>query len=388
MSYNFDQVHPRRNSDSIKWNAYPEDVLPLWVADMDFPSPAPVLEALQQRVAAGIFGYGSVAKELTEVLCERLQQRYQWTVTPEQLIFLPNLVSGLNLVCRAFAKAGEAALVQTPIYPPFLSAPMNQGIKLQSLELIPQQRGAQLYYEIDELGFTASMTPETRLFLLCNPHNPVGRHFSRSELESLATLCLQNDLIICSDEVHCDLNLDGQSHIPFATLSPDIAQRCITLLAPSKTFNIAGLGGSFAVVENPQLRKQLLVVMEGLIPHLNVLNSAAMLAAYQHGESWRQALIPYLRGNRDFLVNYLATHLPQLKTTIPEATYLAWIDCRDANLHDPYQFFLKQAKVAFNEGNSFGQGGAGFVRLNFGCPRSTLEMALERMRHVLGQVIK
>jgi cystathionine beta-lyase len=383
MSYNFDQVHPRRNSDSIKWNAYPEDVLPLWVADMDFPSPAPVLEALQQRVTAGIFGYGSVAKELAEVLCERLQQHYQWTITPEQLIFLPNLVSGLNLVCRTFAKAGEAALVQTPIYPPFLSAPMNQGIQLQTLELIPQQRGAQLYYEIDELGFTASMTPETRLFLLCNPHNPVGRHFARHELEVLAKLCLQNDLIICSDEVHCDLNLDEQTHIPFATLSPEIAQRCITLLAPSKTFNIAGLGGSFAVVENPQLRKQLLAVMEGLIPHLNVLNSSAMLAAYQHGESWRQALIPYLRNNRDFLVNYLATHLPQLKTTVPEATYLAWIDCRAANLHDPYQFFLKKAKLAFNEGKSFGKGGEGFVRLNFGCPRSLLEMALDRMRTAL-----
>jgi cystathionine beta-lyase len=383
MPYNFDQVHPRRNSDSIKWNAYPQDVLPLWVADMDFPSPAPVLEALQQRVAAGIFGYGSVAKALAETLCERLQQRYQWTVKSEQLIFLPNLVSGLNLVCRTFAKAGEAALVQTPIYPPFLSAPLNQGIKLQTLELIPQQRGKQLHYEIDELGFTSSLTSETRLFLLCNPHNPVGRHFSRHELETLATLCLKNDLIICSDEVHCDLNLDGQTHIPVATLSPDIAQRCITLLAPSKTFNIAGLGGSFAVVENPQLRKQLLAVMEGLIPHLNVLNSTAMLAAYQHGESWLQELIPYLRGNRDFLVNYLATHLPQLKTTVPEATYLAWIDCRAANLHDPYQFFLKQAKVAFNEGNSFGKGGEGFVRLNFGCPRSTLETTLERMREAL-----
>lgn len=383
MNNLFDPIVPRRHTDSIKWNAYPEDVLPLWVADMDFLSPAPVLEALQQRVTAGVFGYGSSATALSETICARLQQRYQWQITPEQLVFLPNLVSGLNLVCRAFAHAGEAALVQTPIYPPFLSAPKNQNIQLKTVALLPEQRGHQLYYQLDEAGFATALTPETRLFLLCNPHNPVGRHFSREELEILATHCLQKDVLICSDEVHCDVVLDAQAHIPFATLSPEIAQRCITLLAPSKTFNIAGLGGSFAVVENPQLRRQLVASMEGIVPHLNVLNSTAMLAAYQHGDAWLQDLLVYLRENRNFLVDYVAQQLPQLRITVPEASYLAWIDCQQLAVKNPYLFFLQQAKVAFNEGSSFGKGNEQFVRLNFGCSRNTLEMALERMRQAL-----
>jgi cystathionine beta-lyase len=353
----------------------------MWVADMDFQSPPAVLDALRERVAHGVFGYGRPPPELLAIICERMDRLYSWQVDPDQVLFLPGLVCGLNLVCRALGEPGDEVLVQTPVYPPFLSAPANQGKRLKTAELALSKRAGNLFYEIDFDAFEKAITQRTRLFILCHPHNPVGRVFKPEEITRLAEICARHNLFICSDEVHGDLLLDGRQHKPFACLAPELASRCMTLMAPSKTFNIAGLGASFAIIQDPQLRRQVKTAAAGIVTEVNILAYVAALAAYRQGQEWLTALLQYLNENRDFLLAYLAQHLPDIRVTCPEATYLAWLDCRAANVSDnPQSFFLRQAKVAFNDGATFGPGGEGFVRLNFGCPRATLEMGLERLK--------
>lgn len=384
MNYNFDQYIERRGGESYKWHDYGDDVLPLWVADMDFVVPEPVIRALQERVAHGIFGYSRPSPNLMDVICERMQQLYHWTVSPDQIIFLPGLVTGLNVISRAVGSPGSGVLVQTPVYPPFLKAPLNHGRILDGSELIAQREGRRLTYELDAAAFEAAITPRTGLFILCNPHNPVGRCYTAAELTRMAEICLRHNLVICSDEIHCDLLLDNARHIPIASLSPEIAERTITLMAPSKTFNLAGLKCSFAIVANVELRRRLNRVVAGMALAVNVMGLTAALAAYRDGGEWLDQLRVYLTANRDFVVNYVQEYLPGLTTTVPEATYLAWFDCREAGIEgNPYQFFLKQARVALNDGAHFGPGGDGFVRLNFGCPRSILTEALEQMRSAL-----
>jgi cystathionine beta-lyase len=383
MDYKFDTLPVRHDTDSLKWQRYGA-ALPLWVADMDFAAPEPVLTALHDRIAHGIFGYGAPPDELTETLCARMADLYRWTVTPEQIIYLPGLVCGLNVVCRAVGEPGDAVLVQTPVYPPFLSAPTHQDRQLLMAELTAEYRDGRLYYTFDDAALADVIRSDTRLFMLCHPHNPVGRSFGIHELTQLAAICEQHDLVICSDEIHCDLLLDGQRHIPFATLSLEIAQRCITLMAPSKTFNIAGLGASFAIIQNPELRQCVKNAMRGIVPDVNVLALTAAVAAYQHGGDWLQQLLPYLAANRDVLVDYVDRYLPGVRMTKPEATYLAWLDCREAGITgNPHEFFVRNAGVAMNDGATFGPGGEGFIRLNFGCPRATLMEGLERMRAAL-----
>lgn len=385
MPVDFNHAPGRRGTDSLKWQRY-GDALPLWVADMDFVSPQPVLAALQERIAHGVFGYGAPPDELTEALCERMADLYRWTVMPEQILYLPGLVCGLNVACRAVGEPGDAVLVQTPVYPPFLSAPTNQDRRLLTAELTATSRDGSLYYSFDDAAFEAAIGPRTRLFILCHPHNPVGRTFGVEELNRLATICERHDLTICSDEIHCDLLLDGRRHVPLATLSPEIAQRCITLMAPSKTFNIAGLGASFAIIQNPGLRRQFKHAMRGIVPDVNILALNAALAAYRHGDDWLRELLIYLAANRDYAVEYVARYLPGVRVTVPEATYLAWLDCRDAGLPgNPHEFFLNKARVALNDGATFGPGGTGFVRLNFGCPRTLLAEGLKRMGAALAR---
>ncbi|MFN8457579.1 MAG: PatB family C-S lyase [Anaerolineae bacterium] len=387
MTYNFDTPIERRGSDSYKWTDYGDEVLPLWVADMDFISPPAVLEALHHRIDHGVFGYGRPSPHLPQTICERMQRLYGWTVTPEQIVFLPGLVSGLNAVCRAVNEPGAGVLVQTPVYPPFLTAPANQGLILQTAQLALTAQERLLRYDIDYEVFESAITAETRLFILCNPHNPVGRCFTREELARLADICLRHNIIICSDEIHCDLLLDGAEHLPIAALSSEVAQQTITLMAPSKTFNIAGLECGFAIIQNSDLMKQFTTLSRGIVPGVNVLGATAALAAYQNGGEWLTQLLAYLTANRDFLVEYVLENLPSLRTTIPEGTYLAWLDCRDSGIPgNPYHFFLKEARAALGEGSMFGPGGDGFVRLNFGCTRATLHEALERMRVALKTV--
>jgi cysteine-S-conjugate beta-lyase len=383
MSYNFDDLPDRKSTESIKWHYFDEDVLPMWVADMDFVSPEPVVRALRERVEHGVFGYPADMTELTLVIVARMADRYGWQVLPEQVVLVPGVVTGFNLIARAIAAPGEGVLIQTPVYPPFLSAPHSAGLLRQEMELTYCPDGS---YSIDYDAFEAAITDQTRLFILCNPHNPVGRVFRRDELERIAEICLRHKVVICSDEIHCDLTYSGYQHIPIASLQPEIAQNTLTLIAPSKTFNIAGLACSAAIVPNPLLRSKLQSVRNGLVGSVNLLGQIAGLAAYRDGQPWLDELLAYLEANRDFLFDFVKNELPGIHMSKPEGTYLAWLDCREARISDgitPCEFFIKNARVAMNDGAAFGQGGQGFARLNFGCPRSMLAEALERMKKAL-----
>jgi cystathionine beta-lyase len=386
MTFDFDAPVQRRGTDSAKWQIYGDEVLPLWVADMDFRSPQVVIDALAERVQHGVFGYARPSASLINTLLERLKTRHNWTVGVESLVFLPGLVTGLNAVVRAFTEPGEGAAMVTPIYPPFLSAVTNAGRTIDAAVLRDTVTDSILEYEIDFKALEAAITPKTRLFMLCNPHNPVGRVYTREELERIADLCIRHDLLICSDEIHCDLILGDNPHISIATLGPEVAKRCITLLAPSKTFNIPGLGFSFAVIEDEALRARFQKASEGIVPHPNALGYVAAEAAYRDGGPWLDALLDYLRGNRDLVADFVRERLPGVATTVPEGTYLAWLDFRAIALPDgqsPYKFCLEQAKVALNDGAVFGPGGENFTRLNFGCSRATLQTALEEMAQAL-----
>ncbi len=384
--FDFDTVIDRKNSASIKWHFYPEDVLPMWVADTDFACPPAVLTALTERIAHNVYGYEVPSKEFVELICARMLSLYGWEVAPEALIFVPSVVTGFHAACRAVGDAGDGVLIQTPVYPPFLTAPAAHGKVLQQAELKLDDDGRTFHYEVDMGAFEAAITDRTRLFLLCNPHNPTGAAYTRAELQAMADVCLAHDMVICSDEIHSDLLLGGVNHIPTAALSPEIAERTITLIAPSKTYNLPGLKCSIAIIQNADLRKRYNEASYGIVPWVNALGLVAAEAAYRHGDEWLADLKTYLTANRDAMVAYIGANMPQVKVTVPDATYLAWIDCREIMEHvgdDPHKFFLEQAKVGLNDGPPFGEPGRGFVRLNFGCPRSTLMEGLERMKRAL-----
>ena len=381
MTYDFDGRTNRRRSDSLKWNQYDDDVLPMWVADMDFRSPDPVIRAMHERVDHGVFGYGWVPPDLGEVIVERLQRLYDWQVSPEALVFLPGAVTSFNLVCHAMGAPGDGVLMQTPIYFPMLWAPSGAGLTNDEMELTRVPDGS---YAIEFGLFERAITDRTRIFMLCNPHNPIGRVFRREELEQMAEICLRHDILICSDEIHCDLVFQGSRHVPIATLAPEVADRTITLMAPSKTFNLPGLKCSVAIVQNAELRKKLQDTHMGLVHGVNVMGVAAAVAAYREGQPWLDELLRYLEANLDLLVEYVGAHLPGISMSRPEATYLAWLSCHEAGIPGkPDEFFLNEARVAFNDGAIFGRGGEGFVRLNFGCRRSMLAEALDRMKNAL-----
>lgn len=380
MSFDFDTPINRKGTESLKWDIYQgRDVLPLWVADMDFTSPPQVLAALHERVNHGIFGYNLTPRALKETIIERLRLRHDWEVQPDWIVWLPGLVTGLNIACRAVASPGEAILTTIPVYPPFLSAPGLAGCELITVEHLHRNH----VYQIDFEAIKAAVKERTRLFLLCNPQNPTGRVFTRDELVTLAEICLSRDLIICADEIHCDLILDADKHhTSIAALDQIIAAHTITLLAPSKTFNIPGLGCSLAVIPDEGLRQRFTKVMQGIVPHVNILGYTAALAAYRDSEDWRLELIDYLRRNRD-LVEAFIDLTPGLSMNHVEATYLAWIDARALGVPNTYAFF-EQAGVGLSDGADFGA--PGFVRLNFGCPRATLELALDRMAAAIGKL--
>lgn len=383
MTHDFDRVVPRRGSDSNKWHRFGPDVLPLWVADMDFPSPEPVIRALRERVEHGIFGYGYELPALHEVLVDRLVKRHGWRVAPEAIVPLPGVIPGLNLAARALAGPGEGLLMLTPVYPPILRCPTNLPHLRQTAPLARRPDGR---YEVDPEALEAAITPATRALILCNPHNPVGRTLTREELAAVAAVCLRRGLAIIADEIHGDLVLAGHRHVPIASLDREIEARTITLMAPSKTYNLAGLKASVAVIPDAGLRERFVAERRDLVQTVNVLGYLAMLVAYRDGQDWLDDLLAYLEGNRDLVTAFVRERLPGVAMTPPEATYLAWLDCRAAGLApDPFTFFLEQARVALNDGVTFGPGGEGFVRLNFGCPRATLLDGLERMRAALAR---
>jgi cystathionine beta-lyase len=377
--FDFDTAIDRRGTSASKWEKYgTEDVIPMWVADMDFACAPPILEALHRRVDHGIFGYTSAPASLVDATLAHLQSEYGWTVDPGWIVWLPGLVVGLNVVARAFGDPGDEVITSVPIYPPFLSAPANGG--RQAVRVPMKQTNDTWQWDLDVLE--RAITPRSRLLLLCNPHNPVGRVFSREELLRIADACRRHGLVLCSDEIHAGLVLDhDKRHVPIASLDAGIADRSVTLQSASKTFNLPALGCAYAIVPDATLRKSIQRVMAGIVHHVGMMGYVATEAAYRHGGEWRAALLDYLRGNRD-LVERAVSDMPGLRTWHVEATYLAWIDARELGVADPAKFFT-DAGVGLYDGALFGA--PGFLRLNFACPRRTLEQALERMAKALAK---
>ena len=393
MSFNFDRIIERRGTNSLKWHKYPEDVLPLWVADMDFTAPKAIITALRRKVEHGIFGYELPSRQLAEYVADRMKNLYGWQIPPEAVVATPGVIAGFNAAARTVCEAGQGILVQPPVYPPFLSVHKNTELVRQDAPLAVTVEGATLHYSVDFDGFGRTIHSggaKTGMFLLCNPHNPTGQAYSQTDLARMAEACLKNDVILCSDEIHSELLPGGGQHFPVAALDPEIGNRTITLIAPSKTFNVPGLFCGFAIIPNKELLERFKKTVEQMAMHVNGLGLEAALVAYSGVcDDWLAALNSYLKGNRDFLVETIRYEFSGIQTTVPEATYLAWLNCNDL-VHSgrisgtPHEFFLKQARVALNEGRDFGPGGEGFVRLNFGCPRRTLEESLQRMKTALG----
>lgn len=382
MQPDFDTPVDRRATSSSKWNRYHgRDVIPLWVADMDFRCAPEIVQALRERVDQGVFGYTEPPAELAPTIAHALQRDYGWHIEAEWIIWLPSLVVGLNVVSRAFADEGDDILTCVPIYPPFLSAPQNGNRNAVRVPLVleshPPSGASEPRWVWDMQALEQAIGPRPRLLMLCSPHNPTGRVWTRAELGQLADFALRHDLVVCSDEIHCGLVLDrDKQHIPLASLSGEIAARSITLMSASKTFNLPTLGCAFAIASNPELRARMKRVMAGIVHHVGGLGYTATLAAYASGRDWQLALLDYLRSNRE-LVHETIASMPGLRTWHVEATYLAWIDCRDLRVDSPLRFF-EAAGVGLYDGALFGA--PGFLRLNFACPRSLLRQALARMR--------
>jgi cystathionine beta-lyase len=371
--FDFDMSVERRDTASMKWDRYKgKDIIPLWVADMDFCSPPAVIDALHKRLEHGVFGYTIPPDDLNKIVASMLKAEYGWPIKPQWLVWLPGLVTGLNAACRAVGEDNDSVMTAVPVYPPFLSAPVNSRRNLIKVPL--WEKDNRWGFDFDRLE--NAITADTRLFLLCNPHNPVGRVFTRDELTTLAAICEKHDIVICSDEIHCGLLLDrDKTHIPTATLAPEVAERTITLMSPSKTFNLPGLGCAFAVISEKKLRQRFSAAMAGIVPLVNAMGYTAAAAAYRDCSDWHASLLDYLRGNRE-IVACAVGEMPLLSLTPVEATFLAWIDMRASDLKNPVRFF-EDAGVGLQDGIEFD--GRGFVRLNFGCARALLEQALQRM---------
>ena len=357
----------------MKWRRYADrDIIPLWVADMDFASPPAVLDALHERVSHGVFGYADPDPAAIDAVVDMLADVHGWTIEPDWITWTPGLVVAINLCCRMLNDGQPGVLTAVPIYPPFLTAPRFTGRESQTVELVDTGAG----YEFDFAALEAAITDQTGIFMFSNPQNPTGRVHTRDELERLGDICLQHDLIICADEVHCDLILDeDRQHQPFAALSPELAARSITLMGPSKVYNLAGMMCAFAIIPDATLRRRFRRTASGIVTEINTFGYTACRVAYRECRAWQQDLLAYLRQNRDRVESCVAG-LPGIRMNHVEATYLAWLDCREAGMKNPAAHF-ENAGVGLSDGTFFGA--PGFLRLNFGCPRATLEKGLSRI---------
>jgi cystathionine beta-lyase len=380
-AYDFDSPPDRRNSHSVKWQRVAgRDVLPMWVADMDFAAPPAVLAAIRAELEHGVMGYAAPWPSLLSAIVDGLARDHGWHIDPDWIVLLPGVVTGFNLACLLAGAPGDEIMTLTPVYPPFLSAPRNTQRRLVRSDMLLEEstQGRRWVCDFDDLA--ARATPQSRLLLLCNPHNPVGRSYSREELTRLGAFAVEHDMLICSDEIHGGLVLNPDTpHIPLASLGNDIARRTITLMAPSKTWNIPGLSSAFAIISDGDLRRRFERVADGLIPHTNVIGLVATEAAYRDANDWRLSLLGYLRVHTEDIIKSVAA-MPGVTTTPIDATYLAWLDCRElaqTTKQNPMAFFEAHG-VLLSDGRDFGA--PGFLRLNFGCSRSTLTEALARMQ--------
>jgi len=357
----------------------------MWIADMDFESPQPVIDAIVERARHGVYGYVTRPESYYAPLIDWLSRRQRWAVKPEWITHCPGVVVGLSLAVQTFTRPGDKVIIQPPVYPPFFTVPKNIGRQLV-FNPLKIERG---HYRMDLENLERQIDPRTKLLILCSPHNPVGRVWSRDELSALGEMCVRKNVLILSDEIHSDLILPGHSHTPLATLSEEIAQNTLTFVAPSKTFNLAGLFTSAVIIPNARRRAEFNTALENnVLNSLTVFGTVAFQAAYLHGEEWLTQLLDYLQGTVDFALEFFAERIPRIKVLRPEGTYLLWLDCRDLGLDQTAlkALMLKQAKVALNDGLLFGANGAGFMRMNIGCPCAMAEEGLARIERAVNNL--
>jgi len=386
MKYNFDNVINRHNTNSYKWDAADADLLPMWVADMDFEVPQPIKEAIVKRAEHGIFGYSMPQESYYEAIINWEKRRHGWAIEKEWITFTPGIVPAVHMLVRALAQPGDKVIVQTPVYYPFFNAIINNGCQIEKNSLKLQNKKYIMDFEDLERKVK---DPRARLLILCSPHNPVGRVWNREELVRLGALCVENDVTVISDEIHCDLIFKGHKHRPFAALDTRFTQNSITCIAPSKTFNLAGLQTSAVITPNADIRARFtnVLVSDGLMMP-SPFGITALEAAYNHGEPWLEQLMDYLSRNVDFLVRFVEERLPMVEVIKPEGTYLVWLDFRKLGI-DPHtleDLMLKKAKVWLDEGYIFGREGKGFERINVACPRSLLKQGLQRIEKAVNSL--
>lgn len=383
MKYNFDEIVNRRSTDCVKWDSIQdtygdEDLLPMWVADMDFKAPPEVLKVISEKVDHGILGYNCQSNSLYDSIINWVKDRYNWEIKKEWIVFTPGVVAGFNFGIRSITEESEGVIIQPPVYPPFFNVVKDMGRKLVQNPLIMDK--GNYHINFDELG---GLLENSKLLLFCSPHNPIGKVWTKEELIKLSDLILDKDGYIISDEIHCDLTYKDKQHIMVASLSKEIEQRSITLIAPSKTFNLAGLFTSVAIIPNEEIRQEVVKILNDYsINHFSIFGLIALETAYTSGGTWLDELLDYIESNADYAVGFIEDKIKNIEVKKPDSTFLLWLDCRKLGLdhEDLHDLMVKEGKILLNDGHTFGNEGDGFLRLNIGCPRETLVDGLNRIK--------
>jgi cystathionine beta-lyase len=398
MKYDFNQICDRKNTNCFKWDFIQsifgnDDVIPMWVADMDFPVATPIVEALKRRAEHEFYGYTKASTDVIQSVVDRMWDKYAWKIKPEWIVFTPGVVPALNITVRMLTHPGDEIILQEPVYYPFFPAVTFSGCQIVNNQLKLINGRYEMDYEDLEHQFHAriGMLPvpnRIKAIMLCNPHNPVGRLWSKEELTKLGDIAIKHDVVVISDEIHCELLFKDHLHTPFASISEEFEQNSIVCMSPSKTFNLAGLEVSSIIIPNKKLRHLFINTRTGILPEPNLFGYTALEAAYRFGDEWLDQLLDYLQGNLDFLLKYFANRIPKIKVIKPQGTYLIWLDCRDLGMDDMTlrNFMRDKAKVGFDDGFLFGSGGSGFQRMNIACPRPIIEEALIRIETMVNKL--
>jgi len=398
MKYDFNQICDRKNTNCFKWDFIQsifgnDDVIPMWVADMDFPVAAPIVEALKRRAEHEFYGYTKASTGVIQSVVDRMWNKYAWKIKPEWVVFTPGVVPALNVAVRALSHPGDEIILQEPVYYPFFPAVTFSGCQIVNNQLKLINGRYEMDYEDLEHQFHSriGMFPVSgriKAIMLCNPHNPVGRLWSKEELTRLGDIAIKHGVVVISDEIHCELLFKDHQHTPFASISEEFEQNSIVCMSPSKTFNLAGLEVSSIIIPNKKLRHLFINTRTGILPEPNLFGYTALEAAYRFGDEWLDQLLDYLQGNLDFLLKYFANRIPKIKVIKPQGTYLIWLGCRDLGMDDMTlrNFMRDKAKVGLDDGFLFGSGGSGFQRMNIACPRPILEEALIRIETMVNKL--
>ena len=386
MQYDFETMINRRGGDSLKWNI-PHDQVAMWYADADIASAPEIVQALVRRATHGVYGYAHEPPELRSRIVARMQRLYDWHIQEDDIIPVPGIIPGFNIATRAYGIPSAGVVVQDPTFYPIRRDVALHDMSAQPAALRRVIVGSRVVYEYDSEAFEAACDETTRLATLCHPHNPTGLVFRRDDLMHMASVCLARGMVICSDEIHCDIRLDGTTHIPIASLSDEVAQQTVTLMSPSKAFNIPGLVCGYAIIQNPQLRQQYVRAMAGMVALPTIFALTGTLAALEFGDTWLAQANTMYASNRDYAIAYLQTYMPMLRCTVPDATYLLWIDCSAVGIPGLARDFFALHGVALGDGTPFGGDSAHFVRMTLACPRGLLTAGLEAMRRALATLV-